>query len=246
MGLKIGCTVLDKSIDTEAVLLLRAAGLKPLILTSFQDIHDVALAGTCDCIVVNTAVFHKYKIQPKRHLWQSKSPVIIIGYTHHAKKHLTTQLYALPKEVHLFLGQKNPEDLYEFVNKAFLIGYEAKKNNPEMPNEITEEIEESLKKNTVSKLEDSIPVLKSEQKKLMTPKLWKLLFLLQEQILLGASPMHIEYELWNHTYISRNRAKDIQSYISKLRTILKANTEKPYTIQFLERRYYLVKLKAMV
>lgn len=247
----IGCVVLNTKTDMEVYELLACSGQEIRLLKTIEDIHNSLIAGICDIVVVNRRVFDTRRFSPKRHLWSFTSPSIIITYLRDKHGSLELQLYSVPDDVHLYKLRKDPELVYKTLQDALARGAQRRADLVDshfVPGDefgtivehgftdAPESIYGSIKKRSSTK---SVS-LNETQRKMMNQKLWKLLELLDEHRHFGASPMQIEHFLWQNKYSERDRKKDIQSYISKLRTILNTDANNTWQIVFNDKSYYLI------
>lgn len=247
----IGCAVLDTLTDMEVYELLVCSGLQIRLLRTIQEVHECLFAGICHTVVVNKSVFTAHRMLPKAHLWEFTSPSIIIAYSRRADGSIETDLHALPDDAHKYTYRFDPGSVHQTVQDALQKGANRRKELvqsvflPECRPGITDETNSAS--DTLSRygplkyrFSTRSVALDENQKKLMNPKLWKLLELLDEYKLFGASPMQIEHFLWENSPIERSRKKDIQSYICKLRSILEQGRNGSWSIVFDEDAYFLV------
>lgn len=204
---------------------LDIAEIKTTRVQSLSRLHMLIACRTYDAIIINQQYLNLHGMTPYRHLWQSCSIHCIISYTIQNNGNIELQFTRL--------SQKSTE-IPDKPDREIIL------------NRIAEILESgnTLTMDTHEKIIHG-QNLANEQKILLPDNLQdslhkKIKLVLSSLINAGNAgipPENLTYEVWGST--KKNKKKDIQIYISKLRSVLKRTPDKKYQISLNNGRYIL-------
>lgn len=190
---------------------LAHADIRVKRVKSLSKLHIWAMTGMFDAILVDSATCARYRMNPARHLWETRSRVTIITWTANGLEPLTAMTYSLPVDVpgkatHADAGKKTAKIL-EVMSRI---------EDPQgLPRDLS-----------------AIPAIALHR------KLADILRLLACSGESGLSVERIRATVWPGDTLDRKC--DIQAYVSKLRTALNRTYPGDYGI-FRDRDRYILR-----
>jgi DNA-binding response OmpR family regulator len=212
---------------------LSRIGIRVTCVHSISRMHVLFTSRHFDALIVSQELMDLYRIIPSRHLWDFRSFMTIFVYTVEKQNSIRININNVQEKIS---GKpKNSEKLcIEQTIESALIS--AGSNSKELT--VTGDI---------NHLESGERVLKEMEQEVTLPvdiavhlhkKIRVIYQLLRQAGTEGAHPDMISNAAWGNTV--RDRKKDIQIYISRLRGILALRYRSRYQILLVDKRYILV------
>lgn len=204
----------------ELSLRLKSRQIKVLRTKSISRLHDYLVSHPIDAVIVDAEFFAARCIVPSKHLWEARSPITIIRYAAETAAAITTDLFRIPDEISGIESKPGRDERERSIMQALSLPVQGEIRECE-PTYAT----------------DGQPVrieLPDERKKAIHRKMRAVLELLERAGPEGIAPKEIAENIWGKE--TKDRTKDIQIYICKLRRIA---AENGYEIRLEDGRYAL-------
>lgn len=210
-----GETEAENAIETA----LRGARIRVKRVKSLSRLHIWAASGLFDAIIAGNATLSRYRMHPRRHLWAHHSAHALVVWSEDEGARLTVAVKALPASE---LGPEWPQDRARKLSAV--IGALRKVTVPEG----------TLPKPVI------LPALPPTLDGALHRKARDILSLLAREGESGVSVEGIRDAIWPGD--ARDRKRDIQAYVSRLRGTLNRAFAGQYGILRERNRYTLRKL----
>jgi DNA-binding response OmpR family regulator len=204
----------------ELSLRLESRQIKVYTTKSISRLHDLLVCRPFDAVIVDEAFLASRCIVPSKHLWEARSPITIIRYTANESGTITAELFRIPDEISCIASKPGRDEREQEIMEA-----------------LTKPAPDEIRENESTYVASRQPVrieLPSEQKSAMHRKMRAVLEILERAGPNGASTAEIAGITWGQE--SKDRTKDIQIYVCKLRHIVARNG---YSIRLENGKYKL-------
>lgn len=190
-------------------------------------LHTILESQSFDCIVVNGNFLKLHELSPKQHLWDAQSPHTILCWTRNADGTISVETHSIREEI---CGLSRTFDYGEKIEclKGIISGTHPKNPQKSQPNQITPA--------------QHLPVIHISEEMHLHKKIRMILEYLMYSGETGMDCSELIDKIWGKT--EKNHIKDLQSYISKLRSILSRTDIMHYQIMHENSRYYLLDTKS--
>jgi len=198
------------------------AGIRVCKIGTISRLHTILESQSFDCILVNRSFFKLHELSPARHLWNARSPQTIICWTKNHDGSISGETHSIPTEN---CSTTQTSDYYEKIEriKEILSGIQ--------------QIQHTELDDKPCQAQQKPVVQISEEMHLHK----KIRLILENLLCSGETGMDcsaIIDRIWGKS--EKNRTKDVQIYISKLRGILSRTSNMHYQILYKNKRYYLL------
>ena len=211
---------LRAQLPDDIVLRLESHNIKVFRTKSISRLHDFLVSRPFDAVIVDETFLASRCIVPSKHLWGARSPITIIRYVADASGTITAELFRLPDDISCITSKPGRDERERMIMEALT----------QPTRDEIHEIEPAYAANrTPERIE-----LPAEQKSAMHQKMRAILEILERAGSIGASTTEIAGIIWGQG--SKDRTKDIQIYICKLRHSV---AEAGYAIRLENGRYTL-------
>lgn len=204
---------------------LDIAEIKTTRVQSLSRLHILIACRTFDAIIINQDYLNLHRMSPYRHLWQSRSPLCIISYTIKNNGKIELQFARLSQYSTEIPDKPDREIILNRIAEILESGNILTNDTLEKP---------ISGQNLVN---DQKILLPDNLQDVLHKKIKLVLSSLINAGNAGIPSENLTYEVWGST--QKNKKKDIQIYISKLRSILKKTHDKKYQISLNNGRYIL-------
>jgi hypothetical protein len=211
-----------KTSPTERIKdLLKNEGIRTFTTPSICRMHDLLEGHGFDAVIIERGKLERHCVQPMKHLWESLSSIIIVYYSITETGFITAECASIPPS-ELSCPIRVDRGDVERIVVAALKGKAIEQAEP-APTEF--------------------PPAGSVRPELHQ-KMEKLLDLLLEAGSTGIAPAVLAEAILNHR--GDTWKKDIQSYVSKLRSVLARQYSGQYSLTLRNTRYTLIKIPQSV
>lgn len=204
---------------------LEASEIKTTRVQSLSRLHMLIACRTFDAIIIHEHYLKLHGMSPYRHLWQSGSPLCIISYTIQNNGKIELQFARLSQKITEIPDKSDREIILNRIAEILESGNTFTNDTPEKPI------------NMQNLVNDQKILLPDNLQNVLHKKIKLVLSSLINAGNAGIPPENLTYEVWGST--QKNKKKDIQIYISKLRTLLKKSYDQKYQISLNNGRYIL-------
>ena len=206
---------------------LLQAGIRVCKIGDISRLHTILESHFYDCILVNRSILKLYELSAKQHIWNAQSPQTILCWTRNADGDISFETHSLTEEL---CGLSRPSDHCEKIEyvKDTLSGINRIHHQTNQPNQIIHA--------------QQLPVMHISEELHLHKKIRLILEYLINSGETGMTCGELIDRIWGKS--EKNRIKDIQSYVSKLRSILSRTDTMQYQIMYSNNRYYLREMKS--
>jgi hypothetical protein len=216
------------------------AGIRVCRIGNLSNLHTVLASRSFSAVLVSRKTLAAHCMKASRHLWQSRSPHVIIEWERDADGSISWELHCLPSSVTGIPDETEREQKLAAITELLEKTNLAENREPAAQARQEEQENEQSNPRINTPPEADMPVAIPDS--LPGPLHAKLRLVLETIAASGTAGIEIsaiEKRIWGPE--SRNRTKDIQIYVSKLRKALNQGDITRFTIPFENRRYYLRK-----
>jgi len=200
-------------------------GIRVCKIGDISRLHTILESQSFDGILVNSNFLALHELSSARHLWDARSPHTILVWTKTENGSISTETHAISPEIS---GICRSSDYYEKIECINGILSEIKLTNPVY--------QSSYKKNSITTHDK--PAVHISEELHLHKKIRLILEYLINSGETGINCSSIIEKIWGKT--EKNRTKDVQIYISKLRGILSRTNNNHCQISYHNKRYYLL------
>lgn len=201
---------------------LEAGGFAVLSTRTIETMHILFSEQQISAAVVPRTVAREYHIRIQTHLAEAKTPIPVICWEERGDGHIATRIFSVQNDYPDHSGTRENRQL---VAKAALLVRSA--GTPR-----TALIQEARESAAHYRNPVDLPDIPGMHRKMRS-----IFDAIAASGNSGASPEYIVSEIWPES--DKDRTRDLQSYISKLRRILEHNSRSPIRISYKNRRYRL-------
>ena len=211
---------------------LKSANIRVKRVKNLTELHINAGSGLFDAVLVSETSLADYHMDPSRHQQRNGAMVAILAWGHESNNRLKVTNYPAQASCGNLEGQKDREDKLDFVRMVI-------ERLPASP----ESLREGFAPYTASggtRANDGayeIPAFPIAMEMRLHRKVRQIIALLSMAGNSGISVAQINDALWCNT--DRNRKKDVQIYISRIRSLLTEAFPDRYRITLEKNRYVL-------
>lgn len=219
----------DRKTDLHIIALLESSNHRVVRVTSIDRMHAMLAWRSFDAVLISRRYVDQQKFPVLRHLQESHSEHSIIVWDLPDNETITCRIFsnqelassANPAIVRIMTDAKAVVDALEIAGADSLDG--------------TQTTQKTL---TAEHQHGDEPDLAGMANHELHHKLALVLGVISASGKKGADIGTISDSVWGTS--GKNRKKDIQVYVSKLRNYLASKTDEPYTIQYDNKRYFLM------
>lgn len=204
---------------------LESRQIKVYTTKSISRLHDLLVSRPFDAVIVDETFLASRCMVPSKHLWEARSPITIIRYSAVEAGTITAELFRIPDAISCIASKPGRDEREQEIMEA-------------LTKPASDEIRENAPAYAAIRQRARIE-LPEAQKIAIHRKMRAVLEILERAGLNGASTAEIAGIIWGQE--SKDRTKDIQIYICKLRHIVARNG---YTIRLENGKYNLSTIHA--
>lgn len=243
MKISVLLYICNQTGDRDVYDALIAEGFRVCRISNLSRLHTILESHVFDAIIVGSRFLELHGVKPARHLWETRSPHTIITWRRDTTEKMELSVHSIPDSA---VGYARAPDREEKITRitSVLESPRRKKSESEAiergfegsgrPNECGTEA-------TSERCDEVIESIFPEGELHIHRKMRLILNALVESGSRGIDSPSISRLVWENT--NRDRTKDIQIYISKLRSLLSLARPSPYGIRFERKRYFLTRGK---
>ncbi len=222
----------DESGEKNLCAALRERGIAVRRASSLSSLHIALASARIDAVVVSREELASRRITPMRHLWAFASRLTIIEYDDSERTRVSVIAHRIPKRATTPCDTGGEDERIERVRTAI----ESCLRPPLDP-----QPEEAPRTREDRETATNAGCLKAAAAKLHR-KLFAVLAAIAESGSEGIGNEAIQTRIWGPN--ERNRAKDVQIYVSKIRKYLSSEPGIQASVSLEKKRYYLREKKA--
>jgi hypothetical protein len=207
--------------DTKMYRYLLSVGFRVCRVKTLSQLHTILVSRTFDAIFLNERFIEDHQLSPARHLWEYRSPHTIIRWKFLPDGQVQASSHSIPNAIS---------------------GFPIDEGHPERLERILEQLHRFSSCDGESVRTGTIPISLPQDSGLSLHR--KLRQVLDEILVAGSSGIDVESlagKIWG--LAGKERVKDLQIYVCKLRKALQLAYPGRYRIVYAEKRYTLIELK---
>jgi len=238
MKISIALYVSNPAEDKVLYQNLIKSGIRVCKIGDISRLHTILESHTFDSILINSNFFAQHALSASRHLWNARSAHTILCWTKNDDSSISGKLYSISPEIS---GLGRSSDYSEKIDYLLgvLSGINRKDSRLNQENQINQGNQSTF--NEKYSLPQQKPVVHISEELHLHKKIRLILEYLINSGETGMDSASLIEKIWGKP--TKNRTKDLQSYISKLRGILTQTCGNHCQISYCNKRYYLLNIE---